>query len=138
MGQTMRADGPGTKVEKVSQPQPRADVVMRRLLFVPEGPATVGEASAHKIFNVSMALSALRCLLSYVVFPIVTPLLGAAANVGPAIGIPIALLALFFDVLGIRRFWMAGHRWRWAMTAIYILVMGLVTSLLVGDIIKLS
>jgi hypothetical protein len=119
-------------------PLPKAEVVMRRLLFVPEGPATVGEASAHRIFNVSIAISALRCLLSYVVFPIITPLLGAATNVGPSIGIPIAVVALFFDVIGIRRFWLAGHRWRWLMTLIYVLVMGLVTSLLVGDIIKLS
>lgn len=111
---------------------------MRRLLFVPEGPVTVGEASAHRIFNVSMGLSALRCLLSYVVFPIVTPLVGAATDVGPAIGIPIAVVALFFDVIGIRRFWLAGHRLRWVMTVVYVLVMSLVTSLLVGDIVKLA
>lgn len=111
---------------------------MRRLLFVPDGPVRAGEGSAHRIFNVSMALSALRCLLSYVVFPIVTPLVGAAASVGPAIGLPIAVLALVFDVMGIRRFWLAGHRLRWAMTGIYLLVMALVTTLLVGDIIKLS
>ena len=47
------------------------------------------------IFNVSMGLSALRCLLSYVVFPIVTPLVGAATSVGPAIGIPIAAGVLY-------------------------------------------
>jgi hypothetical protein len=116
----------------------RGDAFMRRLLFVPEGPVTVGESSTHRIFNVSIGLSALRCLLSYVVFPIVTPLLGAAAKVGPGIGIPIAVLALFFDVIGIRRFWLSNHHWRWAMTVIYVLVMGLVTSLLVADIIKLS
>lgn len=127
-------------VEQVASKEahPRADAVMRRLLFVPEGPVTVGESSAHRIFNVSIGLSALRCLLSYVVFPIVTPLVGAATSVGPAIGLPIAVLALFFDVIGIRRFWLSNHRWRWVMTVIYVLVMGLVTSLLVGDIIKLS
>jgi hypothetical protein len=111
---------------------------MRRLLFVPEGPPSAGERSAHRIFNVSIAISALRCLLSYVVFPIVTPLLGAATKVGPAIGLPIAVIALFFDALGIRRFWMADHRWKWLMTGIYALVMILVTILLVGDIIKLA
>jgi hypothetical protein len=118
--------------------RPRAETAMRRLLFVPEGPVTVGEASAHRIFNISMGLSALRCLLSYVVFPIITPLIGAATSVGPAIGIPIAVLALTFDVMGIRRFWLAGHRLRWVMTGIYALVMALVTTLLIGDIIKLS
>jgi hypothetical protein len=126
------------KVAPQPDVRPRAETVMRRLLFVPDGPATVGEASAHRIFNVSMGLSALRCLLSYVVFPIVTPLIGAATDVGPAIGIPIAVVALFFDVLGIRRFWLASHRWRWAMTVVYVAVMSLVASLLVGDIIKLA
>ncbi|MGO9341819.1 MAG: hypothetical protein ACLP6E_04775 [Acidimicrobiales bacterium] len=126
------------EVATQAQPRPRAETFMRRILFVPDGPATVGEASAHRIFNVAMGLSALRCLLSYVVFPIVTPLVGAATDVGPAIGIPIAVVALFFDVMGIRRFWLASHRWRWAMTVIYVLVMSLVASLLVGDIIKLA
>jgi hypothetical protein len=113
-------------------------MVMRRILFVPDGPQSAGERSAHRIFNIGIAISELRCLLSYVVFPIITPLLGAATNVGPSIGVPIAVVALFFDAMGIRRFWMAQHRLRWLMTGIYVCVMALVTTLLVGDIIKLS
>jgi len=98
---------------------------------------SAGERSAHRIFNVSITISALRCLLSYVVFPIVTPLLGAAAKVGPAIGLPIAVVALVFDVMGIRRFWMADHRLKWVMTGIYAVVMALVTALLIIDIVDL-
>lgn len=116
----------------------RADKAMRRLLFVPSGPSAVGEDAVHRMFSFSIVLSALRCLLSYVVFPIASPALGLATGVGPAIGIPIALLALFFDVVGIRRFWVNDHRWRWAMTAIYAAVMILVSALLVGDIVHLA
>jgi hypothetical protein len=115
----------------------RADVAMRRLLFVPAGPTTVGDDAVHRMFSFSIVLSALRCLLSYVVFPIATPALGLATGVGPAIGIPIALLALFFDVVGIRRFWLTDHRWRWAMTFVYAAVMVLVSALLIGDIAHL-
>ena len=111
---------------------------MRRLLCVPPGPPTVGEDAVHRMFSISIVLSALRCLLSYVIFPIVSPALGVATGAGPAIGIPIALLALFFDVVGIRRFWVNDHRWRWAMTAIYAAVMILVSALLVGDIVHLA
>jgi hypothetical protein len=111
---------------------------MRRLLCVPSGPSTVGEDAVHRMFSFSIVLSALRCLLSYVVFPIASPALGLATGVGPAIGIPIALLALFFDVVGIRRFWVNDHRWRWPMTAIYAAVMILVSALLVGDIVHLA
>lgn len=115
----------------------RADVAMRRLLLVPGGPRTVGDEAAQRMFSFSIVLSALRCLLSYVVFPIVTPALGVATGVGPAVGIPIAVLALFFDVVGLRRFWKADHRWRWGMTVIYVSVMALVSALLVGDIVDL-
>ena len=120
----------------------RAEPVVRRLLVVPEPTATTtghgGEAAAQRLFNVSMALSGLRCLLSYVVFPIVTPALGVAAKVGPAVGIPIAVVALVFDVMAVRRFWAADHRWRWGITLVYLVVMSLVVALLVGDIVHLA
>jgi hypothetical protein len=111
---------------------------MRRLLFVPTGRSRAGYEAAHRMFSVSMLISAARCLLSYVVFPIVTPALGLATGVGPAIGIPIAVLALVFDVIGIRRFWIADHQWRWLMTGIYVAVMTLVSVLLVLDIVHLT
>lgn len=116
----------------------RADAAMARLLLIPADAPPVAEDAVNRVFNVSILLSALRCLLSYVVFPIVTPLLGAARGVGPALGIPIAVLALTFDVLGIRRFWLARHRWRWAMTGVYLAVMVLVTVLLVQDVVRLA
>ncbi len=84
-----------------------------------------------------MVLSGLRCLLSYVIFPFVLPALGLASAIGPAIGIPVGLLALVFDALGIRRFFAADHRWRWQMAAIYLTVMVLVAYLVVHDAISL-
>ena len=118
-------------------PGSRADGAMRRLLFVPGGAPVARDQSAHRMFSLGIALSALRCLLSYVVFPILTPVIGVATGVAPVIGIPIAVLALVFDVVGIRRFWLANHRWRWGMTVIYATVMGMVGALLVADIVHL-
>lgn len=97
------------------------------------GPS-VSEEQLQRVFSVSILLSAFRCLLSYIILPIVTPLLGAATSVGPAIGIPVGILALGFDVAAIRRFWVSRHRWRWVMTVLYVAVMGMVTFLLVRDI----
>lgn len=111
---------------------------MRRLLRVGDVPGAVDEAAAHRIFSASILLSAFRCLLGYVLFPVILPMLGATAGVGPVVGIPIAVLALVFDVRGIRRFWLADHRWRWPITALYLVVMVLVTILLVGDISHLA
>jgi hypothetical protein len=116
-----------------------ADLVMRRLLRVPDaGRSPARTEAAQRLFSASILLSALRCLLGYVVFPIVSPALGAAAGVGPAVGIPLGLLALVFDVRGIRRFWLADHRRRWPITALYVVVMVLVTILLVRDVLHLT
>ena len=110
---------------------------MTALTAPPSSRAATGSATERqlqRVFSVSILLSAFRCLLSYIFIPIVTPLIGAATSIGPALGIPVGVLALAFDVMAIRRFWVARHRWRWAMTVVYLSVMGMVSALLVGDI----
>lgn len=127
----MSAIAPGTS-PLVQRSAP--DVAVRRLLRLPdERPARADEA-AHRLFSTSMLISAARCLLGYVVLPILTPALGAAAGVAPYIGIPLGIVALVFDVRGIRRFFVADHKWRWPITAIYLSVMVLVMILLVRDV----
>jgi hypothetical protein len=111
---------------------------MCRLLRVPVCPSPASAASAQRLFSGSILLSALRCLLSYVVLPVLTPLLGEAARVGPEVGLPIGIVALYFDVRGMRRFWVAGHRLRWHITAIYAVVMALVVALVTIDIVQLA
>lgn len=111
---------------------------MRRLLRVPDEHPAVAESDVHRLFSASILISALRCLLTYVVFPIAAPAIGAAGGVAPAIGIPIALVALYFDALGIRRFWLADHRYRWSISALYLAVMVLVTVLLVQNVLALA
>ncbi len=108
---------------------------MRHLLRIPEHQTPIDEAETHRIFSASIFLSALRCLVSYIVLPVLLPAIGVARGVGPAIGIPIGLLALTFDYLGIRRFWLADHRQRWAFSALYAVVGGMVLILLIVDIV---
>ncbi len=79
-----------------------------------------------------MALSGMRCMFTYMFMPILTPALGAV--VGPVMGIPLALVALVFDVRGIRTFWRVDHPQRWSMTAVYLVVMGWLAYLLFRDI----
>src|ERR1700679_1786067 len=121
------ADSSGT-ISFAPSTRPAADRTMRRLLRVPDQRPAASEDSAHRIFSISIVLSALRCLLTYIILPVLTPLLGAATSVGPEIGIPLAVVALVFDVRGIRRFWLADHRWRWQMTGVYTVVMAFVIA----------
>ena len=108
---------------------------MCRLLRVPTAAKPIDESETHRIFSASIFLSALRCLLSYIVLPVVLPAIGVAKGVGPAVGIPVGILALVFDYRGIRRFWLANHRQRWAFTALYAVVGTMVLALVIVDIV---
>ena len=123
----------------------RLEPLICRVLRVPAGgdgaPVFVSRRDdevTHRLFNLSITLSAVRCLLSYVFLPIVLPAVGGVTRVPPWVGLPIGVLALVFDVLALRRFWSSRHRWRWPVTAVYVVVMGLVGALLVGDVIHLA
>lgn len=95
------------------------------------------EAAATRAFSASMLISATRCLLTYVVFPWVLPAVGVAGGVGPGIGLVVGAVALVSNVLSIRRFWAADHRWKWPITALNVGVIVLVTILVVGDLAAL-
>ena len=84
-----------------------------------------------------MVLSGTRCLLSYIILPVLAPWLGTLPLIGPAIGVPIGVLALVFDVRAIRRFFQADHRWLWVAAALYVAVMAMVAALVVRDISRL-
>lgn len=89
---------------------------------------------ATRIFTTSVVVSGVRCLLAYVVFPWVLPLLGIARGVGPVIGIVIGVVAIGFNVASIRRFHGSGHPWRWMITSINVTAILALTILVAIDI----
>ena len=115
----------------------RADVVVRRVLRIHDRPVGVTAASAYTAFQRSMLISAIRCTLTYVVFPFVVPAVGFATGVGPVIGIVIGVVAMTCDVFTIRRFFSVDHRWRWHFSIVAMAVIGLLSVLLVQDIVHL-
>ena len=65
---------------------------------------------AHRLFTVSLALSAARCLLTYIVLPVLVPLVGPTTRRPPRHRNPsLHPVALVFDVRPVRRFWLAQH-----------------------------
>jgi hypothetical protein len=123
---------------EIVRPRSPADESMRRLLRIRGDAPRRDDGSAQRLFSFSIVLSGLRCLLSYIIFPVVLPAVGLAAAVGPAIGIPVGVLALVFDVRGMRRFFVTEHRWRWWIAALYLAVMILVVSLIAIDLAHLA
>ena len=99
---------------------------------------TASRQVAERRFSQSMVVSGTRCLLAYVVFPYVFPLLGVTDVVGPAVGVAIGAVAVVFNVVSIRRFWRVNHRLRWALSAVNVAVIGLMCFLAAGDIAELT
>ena len=107
---------------------------------VPATPEVViGEASgrAERAFSLSLMVSAVRCILAYVVLPFVTPFIGLASGVGPVVGIGIALVALGANAISLRRFWRLRHPWLKPVAVLHFSVMTLLVVLISADISKL-
>jgi hypothetical protein len=94
---------------------------------------TGDDTDAERVFSKSIAISAIRCVLAYVIFPLGAPLVGLT-TVGPWVGVVVSVVALYFNVYSIRRFWAADHRWKYYMSALNVAVIVLVTILFVEDI----
>ena len=116
----------------------RADVLVRRVLRIRERPAGDGAACAYRTFERSMLISAVRCTLTYVVFPFVLPAIGVASGFGPVLGIVVGVVAMVCDVYTIRRFFSVDHRYRWHFSAIALAVIVMLSVLLVQDIVELA
>ena len=93
--------------------------------------------SASKTFSTSMVISGIRCTLTYVVFPWLLPLVGVAGGITAGLGLPIGLVAIFFNVLSIRRFWKSDHNLKWVVATVNVGVIILLTILVAMDISEL-
>jgi hypothetical protein len=113
-----------------------ADRFMRRLLRLSEGKTSTAK-EARSAFQKSIAITACRCIIMYLVLPFVLPVVGLASGVGPAIGLMIGTLAIVSIIYSIRRFWRADHSKRWHYTAFATLIIGSLIYLSVKDIINL-
>jgi riboflavin transporter FmnP len=89
---------------------------------------------ATRVFSKSVMISGVRCTLAYVIFPFLLPLLHVSDSVGPYIGIVIGAVAIWFNVLSIRRFWKSGHQWKWYMSALNVAVIAMLSVLFVQDV----
>jgi hypothetical protein len=91
----------------------------------------------HKQMRLSIAISAARCVLTYAVVPVLSPLLPTVGH-NPRIAIPLSVTALIFDGRAVRSVWRSDLRWRWEIIAAYALLIAGLTVLLAGDLWRLT
>lgn len=90
----------------------------RRLLRLPvDGPST-SVFGAHGLFGKSIAVSAVRCLITYVMIPVLGPVVGVSGAVGPWLGLALSVASTVAIVFATRRFFGADHKYRWLYAAV--------------------
>lgn len=128
---TASADGVAAAPERST-----ADRFMRRLLRV-HGKDTKVLNDAHKAFRVSVVISGIRCLITYLLIPVLVPLLSFAGVVAAPIGIALCVVAVVNGIVSVRRFWISDHRSRWMYTWFMVLVFVVLGIALYADISRL-
>lgn len=106
---------------------------MRRLLRVDDGMRS-SVSAAESLFGKSIAVSTVRCLLTYVLLPVLRPVLDLTGGVGPMVGLVVTAVSVVAITIAMRRFWAADHRMRWAYTAVASGIIVLLAFQVVGDI----
>ena len=108
------------------------------MLRLPTDTPAASRAAAQQAFSRSVWISASRCLLTYIVLPILGPIVGFSGRVGPVLGLAVGAVSMVAIVASIRRFFAADHRWRWRYTAIGGSILSLLTVQGVIDIAELA
>ncbi len=111
-----------------------ADRRMRKLLMLPEDAPKVSIFEAQNAFSRSIAISATRCLVTYVAIPLVAPVVDLTGTAGPILGLVLGVISMVAIFFAARRFFAADHKYRWAYAgvgaAIYVmLVIGFVLDM---------
>lgn len=81
---------------------------------------------ARRATTKAIVISGLRCTITYLLIPLLAPLVGFLDTFGPPISIGLCLIAIGMGISGVRRFWLADHPSRWSYTAF----IGIVVALL--------
>lgn len=115
-----------------------ADRFMRRLLRIPAVQKSAAtERDAHRGFRTSLIVSGLRCLVSYLLVPILVPIIGFAGVLAAPLSIAMCVVAGVNGVYSVRRFWLSNHRARWMYTWFIAFIFVVLAIALVSDISRL-
>jgi hypothetical protein len=96
----------------------QADRVMRRILRLPVDAPKQSIFGTESIFGKSIAVSAARCLITYVFLPLLAPIVNLTGALGPALGLLLGAVSMTAIVISMRRFFAADHKYRWGYAAV--------------------
>ncbi len=85
----------------------------------------------------SIGVTAVRCILTYVVIPVLAPLISWLGVLATPASLVLSLVAIGLALNSLRRVWMAEYRHRWPYTAFIAVVVVLLAITAVLDTLEL-
>jgi hypothetical protein len=119
----------------VARERTAVDRFMRRWLRVGGVVNKNAILGARRSTTAAIVVSGIRCIITYLLIPVLAPVIGISDAASAPVTIALSVFAIAMGVTGVRRFWMADHRARWAYT-IFIAVV--VVLLAVGIVLDLA
>jgi hypothetical protein len=116
----------------VTEQRTPADRFMRRLLRVGDVVDKNAILGARRNTTAAIVVSGIRCIITYLLIPILAPIVGLSGAASAPLTIALSVLAIYMGISGVRRFWIADHRARWAYTTFIGVV---VVLLLIGIVV---
>lgn len=108
--------GADTLARAPRRPQPDRsdwDRRARRVLLLPEEAPSCSLMGANNAASRSIAISATRCLVTYIFLPIIAPIIGLSGATGPILGLVLSVVGIIAIIYAARRFFAGDHRLRW-------------------------
>jgi hypothetical protein len=111
----------------------RAAVERSRLDRLVRQALLIEDAAPRSILDLrgSLVISAVRCVLTYALIPLLVPVIGWAGVLATPVSLLLGVAAIGLAIRSLRRVWLADYRHRWAYTAfitvVLVLLVGMVT-----------
>jgi hypothetical protein len=126
------AGSPAPSTSTPPDPRPHAgplDLLARRVLGLRDA-----EPRALVDLQGSLVVSAVRCILAYVVVPIALPLIAWADVAAAPLSLVLSVLAVVLGVRSLRRVWQANWTHRWVYTGFIAVVVVLLGITITNDV----
>jgi hypothetical protein len=96
----------------------------------------IEDASPRAMFELkgSLVLSAIRCVITYALVPLLVPLIGWAGVLATPLSLVLSLAAIVLAITSLRRVWMADYRYRWPYTGFILVAVSLLVMVVVLDV----
>ncbi len=135
--QTQKSAKPTSSVEQLTPTLPAKEQFIRKILRVGDDVDKGAILGARRSTKAALVISGVRCTITYLLVPVLAPVVGILDTINAPLSIALSIVAISMGISGVRRFWMADHRARWAYTGFIGLVLVLLFVGIAFDVARI-